>query len=357
MRARDLDRSNVSSVLDAAYAEGQLGADEYHDRTAKAASAKTLGELDALLADLQSPTAVTDLTSPRATKSRNTLPRRRFSGSYPPHTRAREIDRGATIRALDDARAEGQLTEDEHQALTELAAEAKTLGDLAELVSDLQRRADAAPQPSPPRSHRRTVFRVAIVATATVAAVAGFVVTGREEPAPPATRTSAPPIDLSAVEPLVMPTPNLTTAEGMTLFRERYRAKFGDTIVDELRFYDSHASVQRVAPEGQEWSVSYDYRGGFQPAGGPALSARPRDTVPLDLATLDFEAIGKVVAAAPGATRVPQGVVGGVFIEVSEWGPSKGIPAVDINVRNERSQYGNVLVSNTGDVLKVTEVR
>ncbi|WP_435795269.1 DUF1707 SHOCT-like domain-containing protein [Nocardia aurea] len=363
MRARDLDRSTVSSVLDAAYAEGQLGAGEYHDRTARAASAKTLGELDALVADLQSPTAVTDLTSRRAgaprdtrtTSWRNALIGRRTSGGYPGHTRAREIDRAATVRALDDARAEGQLTADEHAALTELAAEARTLGDLAELVDDLQRRADAPLPPSPPRSYRSTVLNATLGVLAVLAAIAGFAVTGREDP-PPVAQASVP-VDLSAVEPLVIATPKLTTAAGMTLFRERYRAKFGDTIVDEVWFHEDYASVKRVAPDGAQWTVGYDYRGGFQPAPGPVLSTRERNRVPVDLATVDFEAIDKVAAAAPVTTKVPQGVVSAVSIDVPNSGSFGGRPVAEINVRNERSQYGDVQVSITGEVLKVREVR
>ncbi|WP_280473202.1 DUF1707 SHOCT-like domain-containing protein, partial [Nocardia cyriacigeorgica] len=57
MRARDLDRAHTASVLDAAYAEGQLGADEYHDRIAQAGAAKTVGDLSALVDDLQTPSA------------------------------------------------------------------------------------------------------------------------------------------------------------------------------------------------------------------------------------------------------------------------------------------------------------
>lgn len=52
-RARDVDRTNTRWLLDAAYAEGQLGAGEYHDRIALAASADTLGELRNLSSDLQ----------------------------------------------------------------------------------------------------------------------------------------------------------------------------------------------------------------------------------------------------------------------------------------------------------------
>ncbi|QSE91927.1 DUF1707 domain-containing protein [Rhodococcus pseudokoreensis] len=59
-RARDLDRVNACSQLDAAYADGQLGAGEYHDRSAQAMSAKTLAELNLLISDLQLPSAVTE---------------------------------------------------------------------------------------------------------------------------------------------------------------------------------------------------------------------------------------------------------------------------------------------------------
>ncbi|WP_162240376.1 DUF1707 SHOCT-like domain-containing protein [Nocardia arizonensis] len=355
MRARDLDRANVSAVLDAAYAEGQLGADEYHDRTAKADTAKTLGELDGLISDLQSPTAVKDLTGQRAARTRNPLNRRRFSGGYPDHTRARDTDRAETVRALDAARADGQLTEDEHRALTELAAEARTIGDLAELVSDLQRRADAAPPPRPPRSHRRQFFAAVVVAIAVLATTGTYALTGPDDAEP--ARASAPTADLSVVEPLVIATPKLTTAEGMTVFRERYRAKFGDTLVDELRAFDTYASLKRIAPDGAQWSVGYDYRGGFQRASGPALSTRRSDTVAFDLATADFAAIAAVAANAPALTKVPEGTVSSFSFEVSDFGSQKGVPTVEITVRNERQQYGEVLLAPTGEVLKVTEVR
>ncbi len=72
MRARDLDRSDTASVLDAAYAEGQLGADEYHDRVAKAKAATTIGDLTALTADLQTPAAL----GARAPRVVSTSPKR-----------------------------------------------------------------------------------------------------------------------------------------------------------------------------------------------------------------------------------------------------------------------------------------
>lgn len=62
-RARDVDRVNTRGLLDAAYADGELEPAEYHQRTAAAGSAKTLAELDALVADLQPSTPVLDTSA------------------------------------------------------------------------------------------------------------------------------------------------------------------------------------------------------------------------------------------------------------------------------------------------------
>lgn len=68
-RARDIDRAQTCGLLDAGYSEGQLEKAEYDARTAAAMKAKTLGELDALVSDLQIPahlaeTAVREATVP-----------------------------------------------------------------------------------------------------------------------------------------------------------------------------------------------------------------------------------------------------------------------------------------------------
>jgi len=118
MRARDLDRANASSVLDAAYAEGQLGADEYRDRTAQPQVAKTIGELEGLIGDLQAPSTVRDRVPATPNASRNLLRRTGSTGSYPDHTRARDAERATTIELLDNGRRDGQLSEEEHDTRT-----------------------------------------------------------------------------------------------------------------------------------------------------------------------------------------------------------------------------------------------
>jgi hypothetical protein len=52
-RAKDSDRNDTCTVLDSALADGQLSGDEHRQRVAAATNAATLGELHALVADLQ----------------------------------------------------------------------------------------------------------------------------------------------------------------------------------------------------------------------------------------------------------------------------------------------------------------
>lgn len=76
-RARDIDRAQTCGLLDAGYGEGQLDPAEYEARTAAAMTAKTLGELDALVSDLQIPEHLVESTRAKAPAP---MPRRRVPG-------------------------------------------------------------------------------------------------------------------------------------------------------------------------------------------------------------------------------------------------------------------------------------
>jgi len=52
VRASDADRERTATLLREHHAEGRLTAEEFHERLDGAYAAKTLGDLDALLADL-----------------------------------------------------------------------------------------------------------------------------------------------------------------------------------------------------------------------------------------------------------------------------------------------------------------
>lgn len=52
IRASDADRERTTALLREHHAEGRLNTEEFNDRLDRALEAKTIGELDALLADL-----------------------------------------------------------------------------------------------------------------------------------------------------------------------------------------------------------------------------------------------------------------------------------------------------------------
>lgn len=52
IRAADADRDRVAALLREHHAAGRLTAEEFHDRMEKAMDARTMGELDELMADL-----------------------------------------------------------------------------------------------------------------------------------------------------------------------------------------------------------------------------------------------------------------------------------------------------------------
>ncbi|MBY6368360.1 DUF1707 SHOCT-like domain-containing protein [Rhodococcoides corynebacterioides] len=65
LRARDVDRAVTATALDRAYADGQLTFDEHRTRSASARSARTVGDLHALVSDLQSDVPLPEPEVPR----------------------------------------------------------------------------------------------------------------------------------------------------------------------------------------------------------------------------------------------------------------------------------------------------
>ncbi|MCP9274951.1 DUF1707 SHOCT-like domain-containing protein [Mycolicibacterium arenosum] len=66
-RAKDTDRNDTCQILDSALADGQLSMEEHRTRVTSATSASTLGELQALVSDLQNdnaPVQLPDLKPP-----------------------------------------------------------------------------------------------------------------------------------------------------------------------------------------------------------------------------------------------------------------------------------------------------
>ena len=60
-RAKDSDRNDTCQILDSALSEGQLSMEEHRQRVSSATNAATLGELQTLVADLQTSNAPVQL--------------------------------------------------------------------------------------------------------------------------------------------------------------------------------------------------------------------------------------------------------------------------------------------------------
>jgi hypothetical protein len=94
IRASDADRDRAAALLSAHHAAGRLTAEEFHERLDQALNAKTLGEIDELLADLpvidlyELPDASLRRSPPRRGQSLlpadddGAAPRRRWPGPY-----------------------------------------------------------------------------------------------------------------------------------------------------------------------------------------------------------------------------------------------------------------------------------
>lgn len=341
MRARDVDRVDTRARLDAAYEEGQLGADEYDQRSRRAQAAQTIAELAQLVGDLQ---PGRNEAPPTATPAKPAELSR-----YPTRTRARDSDRAATALLLDAALADGQLNEADHRALIELAGEATTLGELADLTSDLQRPDDAPAVAQPPKTQRRKVFGWAVLAACAAMFAAGFAAVDQ----PPDIPAGAPVAPLGVVQPVVVPMPNLITAEGFTVFRDLYRAKFGDVIVDDLDLFGGYGSLKRQVQGQPNRQVEYNYRGGFELKGGP--TTRKVDTPVFDLGTVDVAVLEQLISTALTTLKVDQATVTYLMFGSEDVPSMRGggsAPFVRIYVGNKASESGYLQATPAGVVTR-----
>ncbi len=273
---------------------------------------------------------------------------------YPSTTRATDADRAAVLTLLDSDFADGQLDVEVHDLRTDLVADARTLGDLESLTSDLQDATPPRPTTSLPDAGVRTEpairaqrFLAGTLAAAVVAGVAAFWFVARDDAdaAPVAAPTAT--ADLDALPARVIPTPDLRTAEGLAQFIGDYRATFGDTVVDVLYVYDDDASVYRALPREANRQARYNYRYGFTPYGD--VETRKIDTPTVDLATIDLTAVTRVLEEAPALVNVPDGEI--TVISVEDVGYDRG-PAIDVHVGNEYDESGWLRLTPAGGVLE-----
>jgi hypothetical protein len=238
-------------------------------------------------------------------------------------TRAKDSDRNDTCQVLDSALAEGQLSMEEHRQRVATATTATTLGQLADLVSDLQN--SNAPVKLPDLKKRiggagaGWGMRLAVAGVLVVLGIAiGWGLYGNTTS--PLSFQTDPGAKSDNIPARVLTAPReLLSLGGFNGLFEQMRKKFGDTVGYELEIREDWATLVRADPGDNRRKIAYDYRGGWgDPDSDPeALSQGDRL---VDLAKFNFDAVIGVLRGAPDSLHVARADVKYTWLEIT---PSK----------------------------------
>ncbi|WP_068278854.1 DUF1707 SHOCT-like domain-containing protein [Aldersonia kunmingensis] len=255
----------------------------------------------------------------------------------PAGTRARDEDRAHTCSTLDEALANGQLDATEHDQRVRGAMSARTLGDLHELIDDLQADSELAPvrpgMPALPGS-RRSPWLSIVVLLLVIGGVLALLVRS-------CGGDSGGGVLGSADEQQFGPAGYLSPA-GLTDIVTSIRGEFGDALVDDLTVYPEYAVIFRADPRAPRKQEVYRYdEKGF----GPPSSGGTRDPKlpPVDLAAVDMAKVAGLVAGA--ATSLGLSEIDTIYaiIRSTETGPE-----VSVHANNELGESGHLSANPDG---------
>jgi hypothetical protein len=253
-------------------------------------------------------------------------------------TRARDADRTATCGALDAALADGQLDGAEHRERTATALRAKTLGELAALVDDLQL-GRPIPELRPARARRPA--RWVGLAVSLVLLVAGFGIGRLTAPAGVGTAAAE-----AQVDPRFVTLKGLHTPDGFAQFVADMRSQLGTTSVDRAVLYPDYASVSVAVPGAPAREQSYTYRGGMD---GPSTPTTRDAKQPLaDVAAFDPAIVLRLLAGAPQSLNVTEATSRYLIFEDDGKGPH-----VAIYASNEAHETGYLEARPDGSIIAV----
>ncbi|MCV7224734.1 DUF1707 SHOCT-like domain-containing protein [Mycolicibacterium komossense] len=270
-------------------------------------------------------------------------------------TRAKDSDRNDTCTVLDSALADGQLSMEEHRQRVATATTAATLGDLQNLVADLQN--DNAPVQLPdlkapsPVSVASSANRAGLglrVAVAVVLVVLGIGIGwglygNTSSPLSFATDPGAKP---DGVAPVVLTAPRqLQSLGGMTGLIEQMKQRFGDTMGYQLLVYPDFGSLDRADAGDNRRKISYNYRGGWGDSDGTDPISDGDRLV--DFSTMDLKALVGVLRGAPETLGIKRADVKNTYMII---GPSKDPSAGDVSVTMYvSSDFGSGYLETNGD--------
>ncbi|OBG65310.1 MULTISPECIES: DUF1707 domain-containing protein [unclassified Mycobacterium] len=223
-------------------------------------------------------------------------------------TRAKDINRQDACKILDTALNDGELSMEEHRERVSAATKAITLGDLQDLVSDLQADSSALPTatvkagPVPPTFRGWGVLAAAFVVSVLLGVGIGWGMYGNTKS--PLDFTTDPGAKPDGVAPVVLTPPTqLHSVGGLTGLIQQTRKRFGDVVGYRLVIYPTYAVLDRPDPSDDRRVLAYTYRGGW---GDPTSSAKSSadGPVPVDLSKFDVTATVGIMRGAPQTLRM-----------------------------------------------------
>lgn len=196
-------------------------------------------------------------------------------------TRAKDTDRQDACQILDSALSDGQLSMEEHRQRVATATQAVTLGDLQQLVADLQ--SESAPAEVPALKSRGQRNSLGLLAAALGVSILLGVAIGwglygnTRSPLDFTTDPGAKPDGVAAV--VLTPPKQLHSLGGLTGLLEQTRKRFGDTMGYRMVIYPEYAVLDRKDPADERRILSYTYRGGWGiPPAAPEAAPTPHSS-------------------------------------------------------------------------------
>jgi hypothetical protein len=249
-------------------------------------------------------------------------------------TRAKDSDRNDTCQVLDSALAEGQLSMEEHRQRVATATNATTLGQLADLVSDLQNSNAPVKMPTLKSASRLPSggwgMRAAVAGVLVVLGVAiGWGLYGNTPS--PLNFTSDPGAKSDGIGPVVLTPPRqLHSLGGLNGLIEQMQQKFGDTNGYRLVVYPDYASLDRADPNDDRRKLDYNYRGGW---GDPSTTAKSDTDKIVDLSKFEAKAVVAVLRGAPETLNMKPSDVKSTYLIIEPSSDQTAPPgALDIDI-------------------------
>ena len=197
---------------------------------------------------------------------------------------------------------------EEHRQRVATATSATTLGQLADLVSDLQNSNAPVKMPDLKKPVRVGAgggwgLRAAVVGVLVVLGIAiGWGLYGNTSS--PLSFTSDPGAKSDGIPAKVLTPPKqLQSLGGLNGLLEQMRQRFGDTKGYSLTIYPDYAVLSRPDPSDDRRKLSYSYRGGFD---DPSASAKDADDVVVDLAAFNVETTVGILRGAAETVGLQQ---------------------------------------------------